>query len=300
MRSVEREVGKIAVERLTKAAAAVSSGIMQRAEDFAVTHMRSLAFGAAGAVLTLATMLVLPDSPVTTAESEPLIVGSISEQSRVPGARAWQVQRKPVELIALQAPQFQQTAVQYQARSNASGEREDALMFDPNTVTLPDARMTLHRGQTTGAAPSLFIDMTRQQAERGVAVTRAGLPWKLQTKFGEIDAADMTFTDGAARNQSCLAFRTDGAIALSGWYCAAQGAAVERPELACFIDRLTLLKSGDDRDLRSFFTQAEQRRRPCPSGRASAARKPLWLDVDGKAPAMRSDVTGSISDKPRR
>jgi hypothetical protein len=59
------------------------------------------------------------------------------------------------------------------------------------------------------------------------------------------------------------------------------------------------LKAGDDKDLRKVFSEAEQRRRPCPSKAVTAGRKPTWLDADGKAPGIRGDITGSISLKPK-
>jgi hypothetical protein len=161
------------------------------------------------------------------------------------------------------------------------------------------------RSPTPVQPPSLFIDMSRQQAERGVAVTRAGQPGQLSTKFGMVEVADMTFTDASGGAQACLGFRavSDGhSPMLNGWYCGAQGAAVDRPELACFIDRLTLLKSGDDQALRKFFTEAEQRRKPCPNARAQAGRKATWLDHDGRAPSLRGaeDTTGSVQQRPKR
>jgi hypothetical protein len=298
MSSVEHDMQELVVAQ-NLAPAAPRIDLVRSLEDFAVTHMQSLAFGAAGAVLIMASVLTFSGQPPANDYNDPVIVGSITPASRVPGQMAWQPTRKPVELIALQAPQFDRAQAQYQARSNAAGVREDALIFEPNVPGMPEARVVLRRSAQGDAAPSLFIDMTRQQAERGVAVTRAGTPGKLLTKFGELEVADMTFADDSNRNQSCLAFRSTGAVGLTGWFCGAQGAAVDRPELGCFIDRVALLKSGEDRDLRKFFTEAEQRRRPCPTGRASAGRKPTWLDADGKTPPMRGEVTGSI-DKPKR
>ncbi|MGL4239716.1 MAG: hypothetical protein ACRCTI_01255, partial [Beijerinckiaceae bacterium] len=203
------------------------------------------------------------------------------------------------------APQFERTPAVYGARRTARNDREDSLTWQSTAPGGPEARIALVRSAQPLAPPSLFIDMTRQQAERGVAVTRAGQSGLLMTKFGPVEVADMAFSDAGGGSQACLGFRTapDGeSPVLTGWYCAAQGAAVDRPELACFIDRLTLLKSGEDQALRRFFAEAEPRRRPCPTARASAGRKPTWLDHDGRAPAMRSsgdDVTGSIG-KPKR
>ena len=296
MAGVEKDIAGVLAARLD---ADRTQRIFGRIEDFAVQNMRSLAFGAAGAVAALAGVLSLSGPVAPPAVADPVIVGSLQEPSRVPGAQTWRTVAKPVELMALQAPQFGRHQAQYAARLSASGDREDALVFEPGQTDLPEAKVALRRSAGSQPQPSLFIDMTRQQAERGVAVSRAGAPGRLATKFGDLDVADMTFQDREGRSQSCLAFRSEGSIALSGWYCAAQGAAVERPELACFVDRLALLKAGEDMGLRAFFADAEQRRRPCPTTRISTGRKPTWLDSDGKAPAMRGnnwrgEITGSI------
>ncbi len=297
MRSVERDIENVLAERLASESDMSSRRPLQRLEDFAVAHMRSLALGAAGAVATLALALSLSGPSSQNMQADPVIVGSISESPRVSQRIAWKNVPKPIEMVSLQAPQFQRLAPTYVARQSDAGDREDALVFEPGSADLPEARIALRRPAKASVQPSLFIDMTRQQAERGVAVTRAGAPGRLATKFGELDVADMTFQDHQGRSQSCLAFRSDGPIGLSGWYCAAQGAAVERPELACFVDRLALLKAGEDKDLRRYFADAEQRRTPCPTTRVSTGRKPTWLDSDGKAPPMRGEITGSIGKR---
>jgi hypothetical protein len=299
MRGVERGIADLVAEQL-RPATGKSMSVLNRCEDLAITHMRSLAFGAAGAVLSLAGMLAFSGSPTPHESLDPVIVGSIGGAARVPAQQNWQVNRKPVEILSLQTPQFGRLPAQYLSRSSEAGDREDALTFESASAELPDARLTLRRNATSGADISLFIDLTRQQAERGVAVVRTGTPGRLPTKFGDMEAADMTFTDAGGRNQACLGFRSSGSVMLTGWYCAPKGAAVERPEVSCFIDRLILLKAGDDKDLRKMFTEAEQRRSPCPAKAVSAGRKPTWLDADGKAPSIRGDITGSIGEKPKR
>ncbi len=297
MHSVEKDIEGVLARRLKREARADRFLPLQRLEDFSVRHMRSLALGAAGAVATIAAAISFTEPAPQKLPNDPVIVGSIGEAPRVSPRIAWRTIPKPVELIALQAPQFSRVAPSYVARQSDGGDREDALVFEPGNPDLPEARIALRRPTAPMAQPSLFIDMTRQQAERGVAVTRAGAPGRLTTKFGELEVADMTFQDYQGRSQSCLAFRSDGPIGLSGWYCAAQGAAVERPELACFVDRLALIKAGEDKDLRRYFSDAEQRRTPCPTTRLSTGRKPTWLDSDGKAPQMRGEITGSIGKR---
>ena len=299
MRSIERDIEDLIAERLNPASGQ-SLSLTQKLEDLTITYMRSLAFGAAGAVLILSALLAFSGPDQRSNLNDPIIVGAVGETPENRMALAWQVIRKPVEVISLQAPQFGRQSAAYSARHSASGEREDSLLLEPNQPDLPEARMNLIRSANRQTQPSMFVEMARQQAERGMAITRAGTPGRLSTKFGDIEVADIVLTDHAGRGQSCLAFRSDGPIAISGWYCAPQSAAAERPEVACFIDRLSLLKAGEDKDLRRFFSEAEQRRRPCPTVRISTGRKPTWLESDGKAPAMRSDTTGSTGEKQQR
>jgi len=299
MRTIERDIETVIAERL-KPMDGQPPSLTQRLEDFAITHVQSLAFGAAGALLTLAALLALSGPDLNRDFNDPVMVSSLEESLRNRMAPDWQVIRKPVELVTLQAPQFGRQAAVYGARNSSWGEREDSLLFEPNQPDLPEARVSVRRWANAKVQPSMFVEMARHQAERGMAITRAGSLGKLSTKFGDIDVADMVLTDPTGRGQSCLAFRSEGAIVISGWYCAPQAAAAERPEVACFIDRLNLLKAGDDKELRKFFSEAEQRRRPCPSLRASTGRKPTWLDTDGRVPAMRTDTTGSIGEKPQR
>jgi hypothetical protein len=297
MRGFEQEIETAAHQRACRTSLP-ASGVMKRVEDFAVDNMLGLAMGCAGAVIGLAAMLSTANPRLTHLETaDPVTVGSVEAPLRVPTAQEWRPVRKPSEVMALQAPQFERVPALYVARNTANGDQEDTLLWQTTSEHLPEARVSLMRRSNGGATQSLFIEMTRQQAERGLGIVRAGVPGLLQTKFGPFEASDMIFADNSQREQACLAFRSanpNAALSIAGWFCAAKGAAVERPEVACFIDRLSLLKSGDSKDMRQFFTEAEQRRKPCPTTRISTGRKPTWLDVDGKAPPMRDDITGSI------
>jgi hypothetical protein len=306
MSGLEGEIEAAAAERVLDDGEAGKLSFGKRLEALAVDHMRSLAVGASASVLLLSAAMTLTGggSAVPIAAPDPTPVGSIATHDRVPTAPEWLQVRKPVELLALQAPQFERLVATYTQRRTARNDREDAISWQAAATGGAEARIALLRDSGAGRPPSLFVDMTRIQAERGIAVTRTGAPGALLTKFGPLEAADMTFSDASGEAQACIAFRspgeTDGPV-IAGWYCAGQGAAVERPEVVCFIDRLTLLKGGDDLALRRMFTEAEQRRRPCPTARNTAGRKPTWLDHDGRAPTIRGteDVTGALG-KPKR
>ncbi len=268
-------------------------------ENVAIRHLKVLALGSSCAILGLAVILSLPaPQPVATASIDPVTVGSIAP-ARVPARPEWQDIRKPVQMLALQSAQMDRIPMTYRARKSAAGDREDALIWSGGAQLSVEAEIAVIRRTGAAQAPSLYIEISRRQAERGVAITRNGMPGLVATKFGKLEVADMTFTDGQSQAQACLGFRSvaAGEIGLAGWFCAPQGASAERPELSCFIDRLSLLKAGDDQKLRQFFTEAEQRRQACPTSRISTGRRPTWLDSDGKAPAIRGDLTGSIPRK---
>jgi hypothetical protein len=310
MGAFESGIGDVAVER-TAVGKPGPAPLVKRIENFAVDNMKSLAVGASAAVLLMgaAVLFTGPSSLSKPAGSVQNVdagtTGSVAGQLRAPALPEWQVIRKPQEIIALQAPQFEKMTAGYSSRRSSRNDREDAVLFTSNAPGGPEARIALTRSAEPTSAPSLFVDMTRRQAERGVSVTRSGAPGLVMTKFGAVEVSDMTFGDAGGASQACLAFRRlpEGhEPMLSGWVCAPQGQAVERPELACVIDRLSLLKSGEDQNLRRWFAEAEPRRRVCPTGRNVAGRKPTWLDQDGRAPAIRGadDIhTGSVG-KPKR
>ncbi len=310
MGAFESGIGDVAVER-TAAKTPESPPLLRRIENFAVDNMKSLALGASVAVLVMGAATLLPGRssvppPAGGAQNiDAGSTGSIALHMRPLSLPEWQVIRKPPEIIALQAPQFEKLTASYVARRSSRNDREDAVLFTSTAPGGPEARVAITRKAEPSSAPSLFVEITRQQAERGVSVTRSGAPGLVMTKFGAVEVSDMTFTDAGGSAQACLAFRRlpEGhEPMLSGWVCPPHGHVVERPELACIIDRLSLIKGGEDQHLRRWFAEAEPRRRVCPTGRNVAGRKPTWMDQDGRAPAMRGvdDTHTGSTTRPKR
>lgn len=270
---------------------------VRRLEDIAVEHMAPLAMGTGGAIILAAAFFAYqqpaPANPAlhasTDMRADMLVVGSIGPTAGQ-ARPLWTPVAKPTEIVSLEAPQFDRNQVRYRARRGANGDREDALHFESTAVNQPEARVALVRRSGEAAMGTLFIDMVRAQAERSVAIAKAGPPGPLPTKFGDLEASDMTFVDADGQQLTCVAFRSPertARIALSGWYCAPQGAHVERPMVSCFVDRLAMLRGGEDGALKKFFTEAEARRKPCPTQRVSAGRKTSWLENDGSVPPIR-------------
>ena len=137
MRSVESEIEGVLAKRLGHDVDPAPRTPLQRVEDFALAHVRSLTFGAVGALATLVAALSFSGQPEQNLQADPVIVGSISEMPRVSPRIAWKTVPKPIEMIALQAPQFGRVPQAYLARQSDSGDREDALIFEPGNPTSP-------------------------------------------------------------------------------------------------------------------------------------------------------------------
>lgn len=199
----------------------------------------------------------------------------------------WQENRRPIELVALEAPELRRVKSVYRSRSHPSGRREESLSWtDPRDGGV--AHIAVQLGARGEDSP-LFVDLARRAAVQSLSVVRMAPPQRLLTKFGDVEVADLALSAPDGQEMPCLGFRrrsVDDGPGLAGWYCLAKPT-VERPALACFIDRLALMSAGEDLALRRFFTEAEKRRATCPTSRVSTGRRATWLDVDGEAPMIR-------------
>jgi hypothetical protein len=227
----------------------------------------------------------------TLAKFDPHSTGSLGEWTRI---------QRPVAIFALGAQDFAGQAQRYESWRHSRAGRDDRLIYgslsSPPEKAVdgqkkPEAHLHLSFLREGGAARSLFLDLVAQGAENGVSVERLRQPGMIATKFGPVEAADATLSQGGAA-RACLGFRhvsEEPGLRLAGWWCAADGRPADRRQLACLIDRIGLLSAGEDKALRAVFTQAEKSRDPAcnPSRIAQAGRKANWLDADSAAPALR-------------
>jgi hypothetical protein len=297
---VSNAVGPDDARRATDAVAEgprLASRLWRGVEDFLIERLGGVAL-VTSALVAAVCALALAEGARPPAREEG-ITGSVRAQSRPavsPAPEAWQNLRRPIEIVSLQATLTEKLPISYSA-ARRGDERRDLLSFGHFDDDRPDIGIALRRGGPP-ARETLLVDAARQQAERGVSVVRGSRPDRLDSKFGALDIGEMEFLHATGVRKACIAFRSSeraGGIGIEGWYCAAPGAPAERPALACLIDRLTLLRAGEDVALRQFFQDAERRRAACPPQAVSAARKPTWLDQDGRRPDIRGElVTGSL------
>ena len=217
--------------------------------------------------------------------------GPEPERAEAPRKSVWVEIGKPVQMFALQTAEFGKDVRLYEARVHREGGgRQDTLAYGPQEIDAgPGVRITLYRaGAEFVADPSFFVDLTREAARAGHAVTRSAQPAALATRFGSFDVADIVLTQGT-REAPCLGFRLNveaPALRASGFACGGADP-VDRLTLACALDRLDLIVGRDDRELTRYFVAAEQGRKPGCSRQRSGGTKTTWLDYGHKGPALR-------------
>jgi hypothetical protein len=199
---------------------------------------------------------------------------------------------KPVQVYALQTPEFGKDVRLYEARRHREGGgRQDILSYGGVEIgQTPALRIALYRpGAEIAPLTTFHVDVARQAARAGLALTRSSVPDGLATRFGTVEVADIML----ARDETptpCLGFRLmvgEPDLRVAGYACGG-AKPLDRPTLACALDRLELLSPGDDKELAKYFIAAEQaRNKACATQRPPGA-KPGWLEPGGKPPALRA------------
>lgn len=217
----------------------------------------------------------------------------------------WVVITKPIPMFGLESPELDRASATLEARRSPDGsQREDVLGFGGFAEPKPHLMLRLIAEHGRGDLSQPFIiALVREAASRAMSVQRSGMPAAIQTRFGPVETADATLSDGDV-SRACIAFRMEAGalpLSLSGWWCGGNGKPADRQQLVCLIDRIDLLNASDDRALRSAFARTELNRQPaCAPPRLSASgRKVSWLDADGTTPALRTKSAGVAPARPQ-
>lgn len=215
------------------------------------------------------------------------------------GQDGWITVARPIALFGLETPELGRRTGYEARRSQDGSRREDTLSFGEfgDDKPLLALKLQVNREGAVEAAPAglsqpFVIALVRESAARGLSVGRSGATIPVETKFGTVETADISLSDGSV-GRACIGFRhLDGAshLSFSGWWCGGDAKPADRAQLVCMLDRIDLLSAGDDHELRGAFAKAELNRRPgCSVPRqAVTGRKGSWLDADGKAPALKT------------
>jgi hypothetical protein len=227
--------------------------------------------------------------------ADPVDLGSVPASTLIAPPPAWQRLPTP-PLYGLAGP----SSPNLEARRHADGGREDVLTVghfgEPG-----HAQLRIRRGIAGPWPPSFYVDLVRQAAQAGLAVVRSGQASVMTTKFGPAETATLTLA-GAGRQtcQGVRLLREEVAFSLHGWLC---GVAPSAADLACLIDRMTLLAS-EDPALKALFAQSEGRRACGPAPQVAEVRRPSSSETreadvakrnysDGPGLTLRSSSPGS-------
>jgi hypothetical protein len=143
----------------------------------------------------------------------------------------------------------------YQARVRETGsERWDTLTFGDAEADGFLFRVTLRSANPTSVRSSLFVELAKQSAEIGSAITHATSPQPYATERGPIEWAGITLSGGSVE-RLCLGFRLarTGDMDLSGLACGGHGLPLDVVGLGCLVDRLSATTAGLESGLGEIF-----------------------------------------------
>jgi hypothetical protein len=167
--------------------------------------------------------------------------------------------RPAFTVSALDPPEESET---YEIFRHPEGGRKDMLHWG-SPGEMPVAELEIYRpgGQfDASVSPSADLagrmgpDDLRELEAAGVVISKFGTI-ALFRQPGRFDAA-----------KSCLGFARrldDPRLQISGWSCQGTSLAARRAAIGCMLDRLTLLRSGNDPRLAELFARAELKRSGC-------------------------------------
>jgi hypothetical protein len=248
--------------------------------------------GVLGAGWIVSAVPALLDNPAEAgAPFSASVTGSV--QATMSGARRaeWAEVQRAGNTFALSIAEFDGQPVRLLARRDINSQaREDQLQTGSFALDAAFTRISLKRLEADQTA-SFFIDMSRHASESGLSILRSAQAVPVSSKFGVLETADVLISDGRS-SRSCLGFRhvAEGvSFSFRGWLCGSGARPADRQQLTCLTERITLVASGEDRQLRGYFSKAELQRQPqcLPPKLQAAGRKSTWLDPDQNAPALR-------------
>lgn len=176
----------------------------------------------------------------------------------------WTEVARPYPAFELINPELSDYEARYAIRRHVEGGgRKDIMTWGEPARSARYASIEIYR---PGAELERFSTPTNEIAERVGDLGPAGAvkpSLLVDTKFGR--AATVEFTIGRFGIGHCIGFVRDfdaPKLQISGVSCS-MDSIVDRESIACALDRLTLLSSGNDIKVAELFARAEVNRKFC-------------------------------------
>ncbi|MFT4121314.1 hypothetical protein [Bradyrhizobium sp.] len=183
----------------------------------------------------------------------------------------WSVAERSHPAFALSKLDSSDKTVSYTIFRHPEGGRRDVLRWTGD-ADRQLAELDIYRegGEFDVTRPATADLAARMGIAGDTPLEQAGL---IDTKFGPVVLFRPTGTAKGA--QACLGYlkrNEEPALQISGFSCQGDTLPAQRAAIACTLNRLTLLASGNEPKLAEFFAHAELKRKPC-----SLAGSADWL-----------------------
>lgn len=177
----------------------------------------------------------------------------------------WAVADRSHPAFALSRLDPSEKTASYTIQRHPEGGRRDVMRWAGETDK-PVAELEIYRegnefDVTRPATAGLAVQMGLGTA---ATLEQAGL---IDTKFGPVALFRPSGTTDGTR--SCLGYlkrNEEPGLQISGFSCQGDTMPARRAAIACTLNRLTLLTSGNEPKLSELFAHAELKRRACDSG----------------------------------
>ena len=183
----------------------------------------------------------------------------------------WSVADRSHPAFALSRLDSSEKTVSYTILRHPEGGRRDVMRWG-SEADKPLGQLEIYRegGEFDVSRPAAQDLAVQMGLDAAGALEQAGL---IETKFGPV----VLFrpTPGATGARACLGYlkrSEEPALQISGFSCQGDTLPAQRAAIACALDRLTLLTSGNEPKLAELFAHAERKRRGC-----DLAGSPDWL-----------------------
>jgi hypothetical protein len=213
--------------------------------------------------------------------------GGAMEPASPPG---WYAVRQPRPAFSLTIGGLSEPA--YAVRHHVpGGGRKDIMTFGEPGSAGAFATVEVYR---PGSELERFADPLQEatsEAEALGTILRASAAPAIDSKFGPVGVVDVTVAQ-TDRRRRCLAFARNferPRLRISGVYCEPGAQIVNRPVVACALDRLSLMSADGEAAISQFFARAELKRTFCARLPSAASRPGDWIDAKGP-PALRGHL----------
>lgn len=182
------------------------------------------------------------------------------ESSAQPG---WSVADRSHPAFAVTRIDSLDKSVSYSILRHPLGGRRDVIRW-PGEADKPLAELEIYRpGNEFDVSHPARDELAARMGLAGpAALEQAGL---IDTKFGPV-----ALYRPVGANPVCLGYlkrSEEPPLQMSGFSCQGEALTARRAAIACTLNRLTLLTSGNEPRLADLFARAELKRRPCdPAG----------------------------------